>query len=329
MELNYYEKLKTFLGDEVNKSIINILSPTYALYNNMKIKGARIGVDKTIDVVKIENSKFNQNLANNTKLFFLSLSLFIVSMISIYDIKNMDDKDYVYKILYALLFTIPMYMLFNFLLSKFNKIDLKYKELEKKDKKNYIKFKFVFSKITIAILNVVFILYCLSDMIGINYLENNKIVKLILLASSVYILAISRPIHFFSIFILDILKKLTEGDRRTINGKIRLVLLTIGSVVNIILDYSILFYTLNTIGIEFLDIKQMFTPGITNIVDMIYFTGGFSDIQADNFITKILVMLKDISIFILMTGNLAVYLNIEIEKTVKYEKNKIKKRKYL
>lgn len=305
MKRSYYDRLKKFIEDEKIQSIIYKLSPTYKLYNNMKIKG---------------NRNFNEHLANNTKLFFLSLSLFIVSMISIYDASNMKNK--VYIGLYIVLCILPLFVSYNYFLASFEKIELNNEDLEKKDKKKYDRFKSLFSKKTVIIINITFILYCIFNMFGINGFENVRILKFLLMIITIYIFVLSRPIHFFSVFILDILKKLTKGDKRDINGKIRLVLLTIGSVVNIVLDYSILFYMLNTIGTELSGIKPMFNIEIKNIVDMVYFTAGFSDIEAANFITKIFVMIKDISIFILMTGNLAVYLNIEIKKPVKYEKVK-------
>ena len=126
MEKSYYEKLKEFLGDEVHKSIINILSPTYALYNNMRIKGNRIKGNKTKEDIVEENKKFNKYLANNTKLFFLSLSLFIVAMISVYDLINMNDESNTYKIIYILLCILPLYISFNYFLNSFDKINLDY-----------------------------------------------------------------------------------------------------------------------------------------------------------------------------------------------------------
>ena len=82
------------------------------------------------------------------------------------------------------------------------------------------------------------------------------------------------------------------------------------SLVSLILDYTILFYVLHTIGNELLNI-DMFSCDIENIVDMLYYTAGFGDINPEDFITKIFVMMKDIAMFMLLTGNLAIYLSIE------------------
>ena len=300
MKESYYNRVKGFLNKKINKFFISILSPTYFLYDSMKIKG---------------DKEYNKELANNIKLFFLSLSLFIISMISLYDISNMDDKSVIFKLSYILLCTLPTYIAFNYLLTSFKKIDLNYENLEKKDQKRYNRFKFIFSKKIFIIINLIFILYCCINIAGINFFENSRFIKALLFVSTVYIFVISRPIHLFSVFILDMLKKLTQGDKRDIDGKIRLILLAIGSVINVILDYSILFYMLNTIGYEFYKIS-MFNGNVKNIVDMIYFTGGFSGIDASNFITRTLVMLKNISIFILMTGNLAIYLNIDTSEEI-------------
>ncbi|CEO08405.1 hypothetical protein [Paraclostridium sordellii] len=300
MKESYYNRLKRFLSKKINKIFINILSPTYLLYNSMKIKG---------------NNEYNKELANNTKLFFLSMSLFTISMISIYDISNLNGESGIFKLSYIILCTLPTYIAFNYFLTSFKKIDLNYENLEKKDQKRYNRFKFIFSKKIFIIINIIFILYCCINIAGINFFENSSVIKVILFGGSIWIFAISRPIHLFSVFILDMLKKLTQGYKRDIDEKIRLILLAIGSVINIILDYSILFYMLNTIGFEFYKIP-MFNVNVKNIADMIYFTCGFSGIDASNFITRSLVILKNISIFIIMTGNLAIYLNIDTGKEI-------------
>ena len=298
MKESYYIRIKNFMNKKRTKNIIYVLSPTYFLYDSIRIES---------------NKDYKIELANNIKLFFLSLSLFIISMISIYNISHMDGKSNIIKISYILLCIIPIYLLFNYFLNSFKQIDLNYEDLEEKDKKSYSKFKFIFSKKIVMVVNAIFVLYCCINIVDRNFLNNSVIIKSILFISSIYIFAISRPIHLFSVFILDMLKKLTEGDKRDVDGKIRLILLAIGSVINIVLDYSILFYMLNTIGAELFN-TTMFDCDVNNIIDMIYFTGGFEEINASNFITRVLVMLKNISIFILMTGNLAIYLNIEEEK---------------
>uniref|UniRef100_UPI00374FDA39 hypothetical protein n=1 Tax=Paraclostridium bifermentans TaxID=1490 RepID=UPI00374FDA39 len=93
MKESYYIRIKNFINKKRTKNIIYVLSPTYFLYDSMRIES---------------NKDYKIELANNIKLFFLSLSLFIISMISIYDISHMDGKSNIIKISYILLCTIPM-----------------------------------------------------------------------------------------------------------------------------------------------------------------------------------------------------------------------------
>lgn len=55
----------------------------------------------------------------------------------------------------------------------------------------------------------------------------------------------------------------------------------------------------------------MFNCDIDTIIDMIYYTSRFGELNPSNFMTKIFVMLKGIGIFILVTGNLAIYISID------------------
>lgn len=104
-------------------------------------------------------------------------------------------------------------------------------------------------------------------------------------------------------------KKTYRKEERDVDGKIRPIALAMVSLVNLILDYTILFYALHTIGNELLNI-DMFSCDIENIVDMLYYTAGFGDIKPESFITKILIMIKDTAMFMVLTGNLAIYISI-------------------
>lgn len=167
--------------------------------------------------------------------------------------------------------------------------------------------KFVFSKNTTKIFNLFMLMYILIIFNTNMYIGTHFIIKLMILLAIVYIFGISRSIQFFLVFIRDMIKKTYRKNERDIDGKIRLIILSMASLINLILDYKILFYALNTIGNELLNI-EMFSCNIKTIVDMLYYTASFGDIEPERFITKVLVMMKDIDIFILLTGNLAIYI---------------------
>lgn len=67
MEEKYYDKIKNFIYG--NKKIISILSPTFSTCFYSK---------------KRDDKGYNQELADNTKMFFASFSTLIILLISYY-----------------------------------------------------------------------------------------------------------------------------------------------------------------------------------------------------------------------------------------------------
>ena len=296
MEEKYYDKIKNFIYEK--KKIISILSPTFSIYFYSK---------------KRDSKEYNHELADNTKKFFASLSIFIILLISIFNFKQLyiiNENDFMSKVLYMVLCIIAPYIILQRIILKEYGIAIGCNSNSKYEKIRESISKFVFSKNIPKILNVIMLIYILIIFSSNTYREVHFIIKSIILIATIFIFGISRPIQFFLVFIRDMLKKTYRKYEIDIDGKIRLIILAMASLVSLILDYTILFYVLHTIGNELLNI-DMFSCDIENIVDMLYYTAGFGDINPEDFITKIFVMMKDIAMFMLLTGNLAIYLSIE------------------
>lgn len=301
MEEKYYDSINSFI--DKNKRIISILSPTFSIYNYSKKK---------------EDREYNQILAENTKKFFISISIFIILLISIFNFKQFDivnKGNLIFKILYVGVCIVTPYIILHNIILKEYGITIDCNSNSKYEKIRASISKFVFSKSIPIIFNVFMLVYVLVIFSTSIYIEADLSIKIMLLLATVYIFGVSRPIQFFLVFIRDMVKKTYRKDERDIDGKIRLVILAMVSLINLVLDYTILFYALHTIGNELLHI-DMFSCRIETIVDMLYYTAGFGDINPESFITKILVMMKDIAMFMLLTGNLAIYVSIESKSEV-------------
>ncbi|RDY25830.1 hypothetical protein CHL78_016165 [Romboutsia weinsteinii] len=301
MEEKYYDKIKNFIYG--NKKIISILSPTFSIYFYSK---------------KRDDKEYNHELADNTKRFFASLSIFIILLISIFNFKQLyivNENNSMSKILYIGLCIIGPYIILQSIILKEYGIAIGSNSNSKYEKIRARISKFVFSKNIPRIFNVLMLIYILIIFGSNTYRDIHFIIKSMILIATIFIFGISRPVQFFLVFIRDMLKKTYRKYERDIDGKIRLIILAMVSLVSLILDYTILFYALHTIGNELLNI-DMFSCDIENIVDMLYYTAGFGDINPESFITKILVMMKDIAMFMLLTGNLAIYLSIESKSEV-------------
>ena len=291
----YYVKLEGFI--KKYKNIISILSPTFAIYNYSK---------------KNDDKLYNIKLANNTKKFFMAMSLFIIILISEYNLKSLfiNNNPYVLKYTYIIMgFVLPYFIL--------NKIVLK--DYGMQGNYNCGKFKYIIPKIIYSknikiMFNMVIILYSVVLFFTDTFQNIGLVVQWILLILTIYIFGISRPIQFLLVFIRDILKKMYKKDERNVDGKLRLVILAIISFFNLVLDYAILFWSLNTLGNLILGVN-MFDNNINNIIEMIYYTSGCGDFNPSNFIPMIFIIIKNISNFILITGNLALYINIESKDT--------------
>lgn len=310
MKETYYEEIKNFI-EKQKKSLI-ILSPTFSIYNYSKIKG---------------KNNFNKELADVTKKFFIMLALYNFILIGIYDVYRMikiNQKNYILIAIFSAISIAIPYFFIKKVISKDYKINLIQKKGNTLQSKIRIfiitkifnqKIINIFDLITIIFLSIVLIAIMFPDTVLVNdiFQRFNIITKGILFFIVIYIYAVSRPIHFFLVFIRDIIKKTYKKDERDTDGKIRLIILSIGSYINLMLDYTILFYTFNTIGIELLGM-QMFDCKVNNVLDMLYYTSGFGEINPVNFMTKTLVMIKEVSIFTLITGNFAIYLAIDSKK---------------
>lgn len=301
MEEKYYDKIKNFIYG--NKKIISILAPTFSIYFYSK---------------KRDDKVYNQKLADNTKRFFASLSTLIILLISIFNFKQVDtvnEENLIFKALYiGMCIVIPYIILYSIILKEYG-ITIESNSNSKYEKIRASISKFVFSKNIPKIFNLIILIYIITIFSTNIYRDTYFIIKLIMLLSTVYIFGISRPIQFFLVFIRDMVQKTYRKEERDIDGKIRLIGLAMVSLVNLVLDYTILFYALQTIGNELLNI-DMFSCNIENIVDMLYYTAGFEDINPASFITKLFVMMKGIAMFMLLTGNLAIYLSIESKSEV-------------
>ena len=261
-----------------------------------------------IIIQKNNNKVYNIRLANNTKKFFMAMSLFIIILISEYNLKNLfiNNNPNVLKYTYIIIgFILPCFILNKIILKDYG-MHINY---------NCRKFKYIipqiiYSKNIKIMFTVIIILYSIVLFFTNIFLNIGYVVQWIFLILTIYIFGISRPIQFFLVFIRDILKKMYKKDERDIDGKIRLIILAIISFLNLVLDYSILFWTLDTLGYLILDVK-MFDNNINNIIEMIYYTSGCGDFNINNFIPMLFIIIKNISTFILITGNLALSLNIE------------------
>ena len=218
----YYVKLEGFI--KKYKNIISILSPTFAIYNYSK---------------KNDDKLYNIKLANNTKKFFMAMSLFIIILISEYNLKSLfiNNNPYVLKYTYIIMgFVLPYFIL--------NKIVLK--DYGMQGNYNCGKFKYIIPKIIYSknikiMFNMVIILYSVVLFFTDTFQNIGLVVQWILLILTIYIFGISRPIQFLLVFIRDILKKMYKKDERNVDGKLRLVILAIISFFNLVLDYAILF----------------------------------------------------------------------------------------
>ena len=292
----YLNKINDFI--EKNKKVISGLSLTFSIYNYSR---------------KNEDKDYNKALANNTKKLFLSISLYIIMLISIFNFTKMifyKEKNLVLTIIYMIICIIGPLFAYNKIILKNYGINIECNGESKFEKLRCFLSKKMYNKKITMILNIFIFIY-IYIMIKTDIFKNVDLsIKYFLLIVTIYIFGISRPIQFFLVFIRDIIKKTYRKDERDENGKIRLIILAIISFINLIFDYSILFYTLNTIGSEILNIT-MFKCNTNNIVDMIYYTAGFGEINPENFITKILVIMKNVATFMLITGNLAIYVSID------------------
>ncbi|MDU2148125.1 MAG: hypothetical protein E7E58_08995 [Paeniclostridium sordellii] len=286
METSYYKKVRKFI--KKFNVIFMVFAPTYAIYSCLKSK------------MPDRNDRYI--LSNDIKKFFLALSINTLAWIFMIDL--VYEHNWINQLCLWLCFSISIFVSIVFLFNV---------------KNNFSNRKI--SKVTSIICEIILFVFCALPIIAgcsilfkapINYkyIIEKYIFSNIICGFIIYILAISRPLHFFLVFIPDILKKIEKGEKRTGVGKARLLLIAVGSYINILIDYTILYYFLNKIGKHF--------SGFSDILDILYKTSGCGDLNPSSMIAKILIIIQSASITILIAGNLAIYINMNTK-----QKNKI------
>lgn len=282
---------------EKYKTMIYFLSPSYALYDSLKFKGA--DKDRRKDI--------NSNLSNLIKVlnFLWAISLFAI--FGAFDFKrriNMNSyKIYIDDLLFGIMFVVIPIVLCEILL----KFYYRYYNMLEVYIKNSSKYKYYFLK------EVKYIYRCML-VVGVCLLitsKRNVVLDFIIFFLLIVYYGVSRIIHFFVVFVPDIVGKIENGKSRDGQGIVRLVSLVIFSYLNLIIDYTILFYSLKWFGQMFMQGINMFGNDIYSIVDMLYYTIGCESLLANNYLVKIYVILLNVSIALIITGNLSVYLSTE------------------
>ncbi len=282
---------------EKYKTMIYFLSPSYALYDSLKFKGA--DKDRRKDI--------NINLSNLIKVlnFLWAISLFAI--FGAFDFKrriNMNSyKIYIDDLLFCIMFVVIPIVLCEILL----KFYYRYYNMLEVYIKNSSKYKYYF-------LNEVKYIYRCMLVVGVYLLitsKRNVWLDFIIFFLLIVYYGVSRIIHFFVVFVPDIVGKIENGKNRDGQGIVRLVFLAIFSYLNLIIDYTILFYSLKWFGEMFMQGINMFGNDIYSIVDILYYTIGCESLLANNYLVKIYVILLNVSIALIITGNLSVYLSTE------------------
>lgn len=282
MDISYYKKIKDFIHKY--RILINILAPTYMIYSYLKNK------------MTTREDKYL--LANDIKKFFLALSIYILSTLSMIDLiyENKQTDKLFMGIFFIMGIISSIILIINF--------SDNYSEEKINKKISVIKN----TVLTIFIIIPLWILICILFSIPIDYkyIVENYIFTSYTYLIVIYILAISRPLHFIMVFIPDIFRKIEKPEQRSGVEKVRLLLIAIGSYVNIITDYSILYYFINKASKNFNEVG--------NIIDILYKVVGYGELDPLSMVAKILIIMQMASITILITGNLAMYISIDTKK---------------
>lgn len=285
---------------EKYRPMIYFLSPSYALYDSLKFKGTD----------KERRKDINSNLSILIKIlnFLWAISLFAI--FGAFDFKrriNINSyKIYIDDLLFGIMFVVIPIVLCEILL----KFYYHYYNMLEVYIKNSSKYKYYFLRE---------VKYIYRFMIGVVLYLLIKSRRYVMLDFIIFFLLIvyygvSRIIHFFIVFIPDIVVKIENGKSRDGQYIVRLVSLATFSYLNLIIDYTILFYSLKWFGERVMKGINMFGNDIYSIVDMLYYTIGCESLLANNYLVKIYVILLNISIALIITGNLSVYLSTERKK---------------
>lgn len=290
----YYEKIEEFI--KKSRWILYLLSPSFAVYNYLKD-----------EKVNINWKAHNGNLSNLMKALYLSLTIFILTIFSISDLKNIvnaDPEGFSGSKLAFCIITIIMAVLCCCSISFKNKYLKEIKEyILSRSKILYVLIKNIEVLYLLVAFSLIFVYICNQDF-------QIASVEGYIFGILTYFYGVSRPIHFFLVFVPDLIVKIEKNKKKDEKGRLRLVFIAILSYVNIILDYMLLYYVLNIFVYKYFNGINIFDNNIGNIIDMLYYTTDCDTLLANNSLMKLYSVILKVSSAILITGNLALYISM-------------------
>lgn len=290
-----------------NNSLIKIFSPSYALYNKLQDR------EETLNIGRLQKQKrHNRYVANLMKhLYFLIAIYFFILFLKL-NFNRIMLHGVEYSLLYNILLMIFFIIVPFYIMSVITKQITDTVELIRYNCIcNYRRHYLIYDILTnIRIENLIVMDITIIGLIGSNFHISNMSRQL-LVYGLIYYFGVSRPIHFIVVFIPNFIKKLESNTVVNSKHRVRLLLLTIGSYINIILDYTILFYICNNIFIS--SGSGFEVVGVNTIFDVMYILVNNSEFTTNNILLKFWFVIMKVSIFILLSGNLALFLNSKIE----------------
>lgn len=281
------------------KITLYVISPSFAFYNELKDR------KNLNDKERKEN---NKNVSNLMKALYFSLTTFVILLFSIYDFTNRINENK--TILSNGIFLIIILLTFLLFL-----ISLYFKRKYLKAMEKYMNNKHKIINMFLKRIEIIYVFGIASSIFLCIYTNNQANIEKYIFWILLYFYGVSRPVHFFLVFIPDFIKKLETNDGRDNEGKLRLIILAVFSYFNMVLDYTVLFYSLNILVGKYFNGMHIFDNNITNIIDMLYYTIGCNTLLANNFIMKFYAILLKLSVAILISGNLANYISMKEKQT--------------